>query len=258
MTTEVENDSESVKSGNNFLSMIRAEAPFFLMVVAGIFVFRTLMYNQNYIPSESMQPALEVGDRILVNKLAYGYSGHSIFFSVFDKLPGKYGRLFGSLPKRGDVVTFKHPRDNTIYIKRVIGLPGDRVRYSGGRLYLNGEPTPREQIERFSYREHKGGRATVDRLTETLDEGVTFEIYENIREQRLDETQEFIVPEGNLFVMGDNRDNSVDSRDMVNGVGFLPVENLLGRAERVFYSTYRCKNEAGLRCAKRSFLAPIK
>ena len=239
--------------------MVKAELPFFVMIVAGIFAFRGLVYTMNYIPSESMQPTLEVGDRIVVNKLAYGYSGHSVMFSLTDRLPGKFGRLFGSLPKRGDVITFKHPRSGEVYIKRVIGLPGDIVQYNGGQLYLNGERQVREKISTIEYRQYKGGLKKADHYRELIDSDHSHEIFEYSDNAFLDNAGPFTVPEDNVFVMGDNRDNSIDSRAMtVEGVGFLPVERILGRAERVLYSTYRCKKVAGLRCAKRKFFMPIK
>ncbi|MEL6790196.1 MAG: signal peptidase I [Pseudomonadota bacterium] len=255
MTTDAQTEPETM----SLWETIKAEIPFLLMIVAAIFVFRGLIYNMNYIPSESMQPTLEVGDRILVNKFAYGYSGHSILFSVVPTLPGKYGRLFGSLPARGDVVTFKHPRSGTIYIKRVVGLPGDKIEYRSGKLYINDTLKPREKIDDVTYRQHKSGIRKAVQYREHITEDKAIEIFEFSDFANLDDAGPFIVPADNVFVLGDNRDNSADSRDpTIKGVGFLPVERILGRTERVIYSTYRCKKEKDLRCAKRSFFMPVK
>ncbi|MEL6111871.1 MAG: signal peptidase I [Pseudomonadota bacterium] len=255
MTTDAQTDEGNL----SLWETIKAEVPFLLMIVAAIFVFRGLIYNMNYIPSESMQPTLEVGDRIIVNKFAYGYSGHSILFSIVPTLPGKYGRLFGSLPKRGDVITFKHPRSGTIYIKRVIGLPGDRVEYRGGRLFINGEEKLRDKIDEVTYRQYKSSIRKATHYREYISDDKAIEIFEFGDSATLDNKGPFIVPEDNVFVLGDNRDNSADSRDStVKGVGFLPVERILGRTERVIFSNYRCKKEEGLRCAKRSFFMPVK
>ena len=252
--------SQKSETSDSLWQSIRAEVPFLLMLIGGICTFRFFLYDMNYIPSESMQPALEVGDRIIVNKYAYGYSRYVIPFGVLPSIGGKDGRIFGRLPERGDVVTFRHPVKGVTFIKRVIGLPGDDVQYKRGRLYLNGDPVTRRKIDNFEYDQARSNIVQVDLITETLPEGRDIQIFERVGRSGVDETERFTVPEGTLFVMGDNRDNSQDSRvpAAIGGVGFLPTEYLLGRADRVFFSTYRCKKRDGLRCAKRHFFSKIK
>lgn len=197
---------------------------------------RTVAFEPFNIPSGSMIPTLLVGDYLFVSKFSYGYSRHSMPFSpnLFD------GRIFGSLPRRGDVAVFKLPRDGaTDYIKRIIGLPGDRIQVRAGRLYVNGELVPRESLGPYTV-EGDGPRITVRLYRETLPgsaglPAVSHEILESTDDGPFDNTVEFRVPEGHVFAMGDNRDNSLDSRAM-NAVGFIPIENLVGRAEFIFFS----------------------
>ena len=222
----------------------------YALLIAG--VFRTLFFQPFWIPSGSMKDTLLIGDFLFVNKMAYGYSQHSCPFSM---CPFS-GRLFGSLPERGDVVVFRHPVNGQDFIKRVVGLPGDRVQVRGGVLYINGEAatqTPQPPFEEIYEQQGPaghlprctnapvgaGGLCLKDRYTETLPGGVTHSILDIEQGTRADDTQEYVVPEGHVFVMGDNRDNSIDSRfpQAVGGVGFVPVENLLGRADRVIFSS---------------------
>jgi len=256
--TQGEHQTKDNSLFNQLIHIIKVEAPFFITVLGIMAIFRIFIFDMNYIPSESMQPALEVGDRIVVNKFAYGISRHTIPFSLAPSFPGKNNRLFGSVPKRGDVITFKHPKTNVIFIKRVIGLPGDTVQYQGGRLYIDNQAIPRQKIENFTYQAYKAGPVTVDFYTESLDNGKKVDIFERYDEGRGDDTAAFTVPEGHLFVMGDNRDNSIDSRFLGDGVGFLPIEKVLGRADRILFSTYKCKKIEGLRCAKRGFFKAIR
>ncbi|MEO3474127.1 signal peptidase I [Roseomonas sp. CAU 1739] len=197
---------------------------------------RTVAFEPFNIPSGSMIPTLLVGDYLFVSKFSYGYSRHSMPFS-----PNLFnGRIFGSLPRRGDVAVFKLPRDGTTdYIKRIIGLPGDRIQVRAGRLYVNGEQVPRESLGPYTV-EGDGPRITVRLYRETLPGSaglppVSHQILESTDDGPFDNTVEFRVPEGHVFAMGDNRDNSLDSRAM-NAVGFVPIENLVGRAEFIFFS----------------------
>lgn len=204
------------------------------LIAVGI---RTVAFEPFNIPSGSMIPTLLVGDYLFVSKYAYGYSKHSLPFSpdIFE------GRVFGSLPARGDVAVFKFPRDNsTDYIKRIVGLPGDRVQVRQGRLYVNGQEVPRESLGLYTV-EGDGPRITVRLYRESLPASPgaaakQHQILEASDDQPYDNTPEFLVPPGHVFAMGDNRDNSLDSRDMRIGVGFVPLENLVGRAEMIFFS----------------------
>lgn len=242
----------------NMRRAIRSEVLFFACVFAAFMVLRTTAYGMYHIPSESMLPTLAVGDRILVNKFSYGYSRHSVPFSIGPEVNTPTGRVFGRLPFRGDLVVFKHPVSNETLIKRVIGLPGDEVEIREGRLFLNGAPTPRELTETFRYREHRGGVAAVGQFTETLPEGPAHPIYERGDYRAGDAFGPATVPENHLFVMGDNRDNSVDSRFPDPGVGFLPAENLVGRADVLLFSLNMQREEEGLKKLRRPFMAPLR
>jgi signal peptidase I len=199
--------------------------------VAIALAVRTFLFEPFNIPSGSMKPTLLVGDYLFVSKFAYGYSRHSLPFS----LPLIDGRIFGSLPERGDVAVFKLPSDNsTDYIKRIIGLPGDRLQVREGVLYLNGEPVEREEANAF-YDDDGSSNGALHRLEESLPSGKTYQVLDLADQGSLDNTQVYTVPEGYVFAMGDNRDNSLDSR--VPSVGPIPVENLIGRAEVLFFST---------------------
>ncbi|MEM6383790.1 MAG: signal peptidase I [Pseudomonadota bacterium] len=192
-------------------------------------VIRTLLFQPFVIPSSSMVGTLLIGDYLFANKFAYGYSRHSLPFSpdIFE------GRLFSSDPERGDIAVFKLPSDgSTDYIKRVIGLPGDVVELEGGQIILNGEPVPREPVDPFV---HPDTGQTVPQFEETLPNGVTYRVLDLIENSMLDtSSQPFIVPEGHYFMMGDNRDNSSDSRTAL--VGYVPLENFVGRADLIFFS----------------------
>lgn len=195
-------------------------------------VFRTFAYEPFNIPSSSMVPTLLVGDYLFVSKLSYGYSRYSLPFG----LPLIPGRIFFTPPERGDVAVFKLPRDNnTDYIKRIIGLPGDRIQVKEGRLYINGEVVERKRIGEYVIRNKGGDFKSMPLYIETLPNGRSHRIIEISDEMTLDNTDEFLVPEGHYFAMGDNRDNSMDSR-VFAGVGFVPEVNLVGRAERLFFS----------------------
>ncbi|MFQ5783453.1 MAG: signal peptidase I [Alphaproteobacteria bacterium] len=194
---------------------------------------RTIAYEPFNIPSGSMIPTLLVGDYLFVAKFSYGYSRYSLPFS----LPLFSGRIFADPPERGDVAVFKLPRDNsTDYIKRIIGLPGDRIQVTGGVLFINGEPIPRERIEDFVETDAFGNTRRVTQYRETLPNGHSYRVLDRTINGRLDNTGVYEVPKGHYFAMGDNRDNSLDSR-VLDGVGFIPAENLVGRADIIFFST---------------------
>jgi signal peptidase I len=201
----------------------------YTLVVA--LVIRTFLFEPFNIPSGSMIPTLLVGDYLFVSKYSYGYSKHSVPFSL---VPFS-GRISISTPERGDVIVFKLPSDNkTDYIKRLIGLPGDTIRMQSGRLFINGNLIEREWVDEFPYRDTEGSVRRPARYKETLPGGLVHYILEEGDDRRLDNTREFLVPENHFFMMGDNRDNSLDSRA---DVGFVPEENLVGRAEFMFFST---------------------
>jgi signal peptidase I len=206
---------------------------FALLIAGGI---RTAAAQPFSIPSESMQGTLLVGDYLFVSKPAYGYSRYSMPFGY--ALPLPHGRLFGSEPKRGDVIVFKTPADNkTDYIKRLIGLPGDRIQMKDGVLHINDEPVPKEPVEPFV--EDVDGRPyEVAQYRERLPNGVSYDVLDREPHGFYDDTEIFVVPEGHYFMMGDNRDNSLDSRVPVEagGVGYVPFENLVGKAEILFFS----------------------
>ena len=190
-------------------------------------VIRTFAYEPFSIPSGSMIPTLLVGDYLFVSKYAYGYSR----FSLPLGLPLFDGRILADQPERGDVAVFKLPSDNsTDYIKRVIGLPGDRIQVIDGLLHINGEPVEREKV-----RETRVGQGAVTIYRETLPNGESHLIRERGDANFFDNTPVYEVPEGHYFMMGDNRDSSQDSRALQR-VGYIPFENLVGRAEVVFFS----------------------
>ncbi|MCV6598124.1 MAG: signal peptidase I [Mangrovicoccus sp.] len=222
----------------------------YALLIAGI--FRTLFFQPFWIPSGSMKDTLLIGDFLFVNKMAYGYSQHSCPFSACSFLNG---RILGSEPERGDIVVFRHPVNNADFIKRLIGLPGDRIQMKQGVLHINGAPvelTPDGNFEELFEPQGPqggmpqcengpvglGGSCLKSRSIETLPNGSSHAIL-NIRDQRTDNTAVYTVPEGHYFMMGDNRDNSNDSRtpQAARGVGFVPYENLIGRADRVMFSS---------------------
>jgi len=196
-------------------------------------VVRTVAYEPFNIPSGSMVPTLLVGDYLFVSKYSYGYSRYSLPFGF----PLFSGRIFFHSPERGDVVVFKLPTDNsTDYIKRLIGLPGDRIQMKAGNLYINDQLVPRKRIQDYLYQEGNGAVIPLTQYIETLPNGREHRIIKMGDNGPLDNTQVYTVPAGDYFMMGDNRDNSQDSR-VLSAVGYVPAENLIGRAEFIFFST---------------------
>lgn len=224
MTEKVKNLRESAMA-ENIKTIVYA--------LAIALVIRTLFFQPFNIPSGSMIPTLLIGDYLFVSKYSYGYSRHSLPFS-----PGLFdGRILGRAPERGDIVVFKLPTDNrTDYIKRVIGLPGDEIQMRNSVLHINGEPVPRERIEDFIERDAFGNVRRFPQYQETLPNGVSYPTLDLVENGVGDNTGTYRVPEGHYFMMGDNRDNSSDSR-VPSSVGYVPEENLVGKAQVIFFST---------------------
>jgi signal peptidase I len=206
----------------------------FWALVIALFL-RVLLFQPFTIPSASMEPNLYEGDYVVVTKFSYGYSRHSIPFSP----PIFKGRIFSKAPQRGDIAVFKTPRDNhTDLIKRVIGLPGDRIQMKQGLLYINDKQVPRVQLPSVREDIGEGYIREVARFQETLPNGKSYVTQDFGPDGQLDNTEVYTVPAGDYFMMGDNRDNSADSRvpPEAGGVGYLPAENLVGRAQIVLMS----------------------
>ena len=252
------------KTGNAFVETIKTIV--YALLIAG--VFRSLFFQPFWIPSGSMKETLLIGDFLFVNKMAYGYSyascpslmmpGIGIEVDAKDicgMFDGDNSRLFGGEPERGDVVVFRHPVSGRDYIKRLIGLPGDTVQVRAGVVQINGEPVQLQDAGMYeeimapqgpqALRPRcengpvgAGGLCQKSRQIETLPNGVEH-IVLNIADQQSDRTGIYSVPEGHYFFMGDNRDNSADSRlaQQAGGVGFVPYENLIGRADRIMFSS---------------------
>jgi len=202
-------------------------------IVLVVFLAKGALAEPFYVPSGSMEPTLMIGDALLASKFAYGYSTASLPIQI--NLP-ETGRVFSGTPKRGDVVVFRWPGDRSqAWVKRVIGLPGDRIQMRQGQLFINDRPATLKPDGIGAAEDDNGGSEPARRYVETLPGGVSHEIFKLYDNGPLDNTPEVTVPPGRLFVMGDNRDNSADSRVPVRegGVGLLPMDNLVGRADAV-------------------------
>ncbi len=249
-----------ITSENNvsFGQRVWSEVKFFLGLASFMLVFLTFVWGHYKIPSESMLPTLEVGDHLYVSKFAYGFSRHSGPFGLHNLPFLKDGKIMSKLPKRGDVAVFRNPKSGIVMIKRVVGLPDDKIRVHRGRLFINNVLVERDNVDNFLYRDHKFKRVIgVDVYSEQWpDEKDNHFIYEQVDTAPLDNTKEFIVPSGTIFFMGDNRDNSTDSR-ATSGPGFVPLDHLIGRAEYMMFSFKRCAKEADLRCPPRRFMKKL-
>ncbi len=230
-------------SNNDQMGSIPAEAPakpvkkdswleifktiVYALLIAGF--IRSFLFQPFNIPSGSMEATLLVGDYLFVSKYSYGYSRASFPFGIIPMT----GRVWPGQPERGDIIVFKTPSDNsTDFIKRLIGLPGDRIQMQYGTLFLNGKAVPKVAIEDF-VENVAGYESRTKRFRETLPNGVSYDVLDREPAGNLDNTEVFVVPEGHYFMMGDNRDNSDDSRA---GVGYVPFENLVGKAQIIFFS----------------------
>ena len=256
--------AEKQSLGSSILETVKTVV--YALLIAG--VFRTVFFQPFWIPSGSMKETLLIGDFLFVNKMAYGYSYASCpsiriarlnidisaedFCGVFQ---GENTRLLGSLPERGDVVVFRHPVTGLDFIKRLIGLPGDRVQMRDGVLFINDEEATQVDdglfVEMYEPQGPQrnppqcangplgiGAECQKFRSIETLPGGVSHSIL-NIGDREMDNTGVYTVPEGHYFFMGDNRDNSTDSRfpQTAGGVGFVPLEDIVGRADRIMFSS---------------------
>ncbi len=223
-----------------------------IFIIGFYLVFTTFAWGAFHIPSGSMEPTLEVGDRIFVSKFAYGYNRYSFPFD-----PEFIGQkhVFASAPKRGDVVVFTLPKadpatgktTNIDYIKRVIGLPGDRIQIIDGRLILNNKMVQRSFVRNVNYKSYDGYDRRVKEYDEMLPGGVTHRIYERSDRERLDSTATFVVPPSHYFMMGDNRDGSSDSRVLYD-MGYVHEKYIVGEADITTFSLYDCDQGKDVGC----------
>jgi signal peptidase I len=207
-----------------------------LAIGAFVLLSNTAIAQTFYVPSGSMEPTLAIGDALIASKFAYGYSRYSLPFGLG---PSSESRLLERLPARGDVVVFRLPRDTSVtYVKRVVGLPGDKIQMRDGHLVINGTALPLKEDGAALVENSDGSSMQTGKFIETLPGGHQHPIFKHQWNGTLDNTDEYVVPKDHVFVMGDNRDDSWDSRVPIamGGVGFVPMENLMARAEVVIGS----------------------
>lgn len=259
------------KEIREWVSLLSVFIPAFL-------IFSGLLYELRVIPSESMVPNLQVGDRVAVNKFAYGYSRHSMPFSLGRYMPLPDGRILGGTPNRGDVAVFEHTHTPRVMIKRIVGLPGDTVTVRDGQpIEINGTPIERTFMRRVRYRQHDSGAyVTAAEFSESYD-GESWLTHDIDGETGTNISITFQVPEKHYLFMGDNRDNSMDGRNVSGhcpaneagivdqagcpprsgwtpeqaSIGFVPYQNLIGRADTVLFSFYRCSRAQAQPCMKK-------
>jgi len=295
---------DSGGDAGSFVDKLKAEAiewaRLLVVFIPALFVFSMVLFEQRVIPSESMVPSLQVGDRVVVNKFAYGYSRHSVPWGVGRLLPLGKGRIFANMPEAGDVAVFMHPHTSRVMIKRLIGMPGDRIEVRGPDIFVNGENIRKEFLRDFRYRPNGNSSSTYTREYLNKAGDREFLSQEWNSRQGADNAKVFVVPEGHFFFVGDNRDNSLDARftdfrstpdlealrqrakrntrairsssghcppengvyDSVDceptenwvdshvSIGFVPFDNLIGRAETVLWTTKRCATNPRLECSK--------
>jgi signal peptidase I len=230
------NDQEPQSAPKGRLAALAGGIWQIVTVVLLVLLIKTVAAEAYYVPSGSMLPSLQIGDQLLVTKFPYGYSRYSLPVPL---APASVHRLLGQLPQYGDVVVFRLPRDpSQTFVKRVVGLPGDTVQMRDGRLHVNGKALALQRAGIGQMESEDGSSTAVPRFIETLPNGREHPIFKFREDGELDNTQEFHLGAGQIFVMGDNRDDSADSRlaPAEGGVGYVPVENLVGRVEVVLGS----------------------
>jgi signal peptidase I len=218
------------KTGSRLLGYVAVWLVPVLVSLLLAFAFRWTVMQPYRIPSGAMQPTLMVGDHLIVSKSSYGYSRYS-FAPLQDSLPHGRWRQSAS-PQRGDLVVFRpNPEPDRDFVKRIVGVPGDRIQVTDGALYINGQAVQRQDLGLTAFKEADGTTNRYDTVRETLPGGVSYMTFNRFDDGELDDTHVFVVPPGNYFMMGDDRDNSADSRTSV--VGYVPLENIIGRVDLV-------------------------
>lgn len=228
---------------------------FLAVAVPAYLAFTTVAFAAYSIPSESMVPTLEVNDRVVVSKFAYGYSRYALPLDIGDFMPASATRFLQQTPKRGDVIVFMHPQEHKVMIKRLIGLPGDTIEVRDGVLRVNGVTVDRTEARPIVRVAHGMGLENATRYREALPDGAAHDIDEFSDQGSFDAFGPYVVPAHNIFAMGDNRDNSLDSR--WTGMGAVPMENLIGRAETVYFTMPRFGRQVGVDPPEHRFFKPL-